>query len=70
MSMKLYHGSNQIVEKPQIIAAVRGLDYIYNSNVFSDLDDEETKIWHYSNETLYDLLKQEKTNGKADYPDV
>jgi hypothetical protein len=31
---------------------------------------KETKIWHYSNETLYDLLKQEKTSGKADYPDV
>ena len=27
MSMKLYHGSNQVVEKPQIIAAVRGLDF-------------------------------------------
>jgi len=27
MSMKLYHGSNQAVEKPQIIAAVRGLDF-------------------------------------------
>ncbi|MCL2284686.1 MAG: hypothetical protein FWC26_15330 [Fibromonadales bacterium] len=48
----------------------KSLNYIYNSNVFSDLDDEETKIWHYSDETLYDLLKQEKTSGKADYPDV
>jgi hypothetical protein len=25
--MKLYHGSNQAVEKPQIIATVRGLDF-------------------------------------------
>jgi len=25
--MKLYHGSNQIVEKPQLLTAVRGLDF-------------------------------------------
>jgi hypothetical protein len=26
--MKLYHESNQAVEKPQIIATVRGLDFV------------------------------------------
>ena len=25
--MKLYHGSNQVVEEPQIVASVRGLDF-------------------------------------------
>jgi len=46
------------------------LNFIYNSQVFSDLDDEETKIWHYSTETLYDLMQQAKTSYKVDYPDV
>jgi len=63
-------GVAKLLEQRDKMNFHNSLDYIYNSNVFSDLDDEETKIWHYSNETLYDLLKQEKTSGKADYPDV
>jgi hypothetical protein len=63
-------GLAKLLEQRDKMNFHNSLDYIYNSKVFFDLDDEETKIWHYSNETLYDLLKQEKTSGKADYPDV
>jgi hypothetical protein len=43
---------------------------LYNSQLFEDLDDEKTKIWHFSDILLYDLLQQELTTGKIEYPDV
>ncbi|MCL2844957.1 MAG: hypothetical protein FWE23_05855 [Chitinivibrionia bacterium] len=46
------------------------LAFIYNSQVFATLEDESTKIWHYSEILLFDLLMQEKATGKVDYPDV
>ena len=46
------------------------LKLIYNSQLFADLEDEKTKIWHYSEILLFDLLMQEKTKGKAEYPNV
>jgi len=44
------------------------LRFIYNSAVYTDLADEETKVWHYSELMLYDLLIQEKTTGRVEYP--
>jgi len=46
------------------------LGFIYNSQLFSDLEDEKTKIWHYSEILLFDLLMQEKKTGKVVYPDA
>jgi len=63
-------GLVKLLEQRDNLDFHNSLNFIYNSQVFSDLDDEETKIWHYSTETLYDLMQQEKTSGKADYPDV
>lgn len=33
---------------------------LYSSELYRDLENEETKVWQFSTETLYSLYKQEK----------
>lgn len=58
-----------IVEKEGIAedAAIRML---YSSKLFAALEQEDTKVWHYSTPMLYDLLKQEISTGELRFPDV
>ncbi len=42
---------------------------LYNSQLYDELEKEETKVWQYSNEKLYDLYKNEKANGKLELPE-
>ena len=39
-------------------------ELLYNSHLYSKLEDEETKLWHLSPLTLFDLLNEEITTGK------
>lgn len=41
----------------------------YFSKLYQDLENEETKVWQYSTETLYSLYQQEKKNGMIEYPE-
>ena len=43
---------------------------LYNSAVYAMLEQEDTKLWHYSTEMLYALLEQEKNGGTLTFPDV
>lgn len=43
---------------------------LYNSELYAILEQEDTKVWHYSTHMLYSLLKQEETTGKIEFPDV
>lgn len=58
-----------ITEKEHISeeAAIRML---YSSKLFAALEQEDTKVWHYSTPMLYDLLKQEISTGELHFPDV
>lgn len=46
--------------------AIRNL---YSSELYQDLENEETKVWQFSTETLYSLYRQEKRYGKIEYPE-
>ena len=41
---------------------------LYNSQLYCALDDEETKVWHYSTEMLFFLFEKEITTGKLEFP--
>ena len=41
----------------------------YNSELYVMLENEESKLWHLSAETLYDLLEQELKTGEIVYPE-
>ena len=40
----------------------------YTSKLYSKLEQEDTKLWHLSAETLYALLDEELTTGKITFP--
>lgn len=47
-------------------AAIRSL---YASHLYACLEDEETKLWQYSADKLFDLYRQETETGRIDLPE-
>ena len=43
---------------------------LFNSELYAILEQEDTKVWHYSTHMLYSLLEQEEKTGKIEFPDV
>lgn len=41
----------------------------YGSKVYSLLEDEETKIWHFSPLTLFNMYDEEKRTGTFEFPE-
>jgi hypothetical protein len=44
-------------------------DLLYNSDLYEMLEKEESKLWHLSVQTLYELLDEEISTGKITYPE-
>jgi len=42
---------------------------LYSSKLYEQLDREETKLWHLSVPTLYDMFKEEQDTGIITYPE-
>ena len=40
---------------------------LYSSKLYEKLDREETKLWHLSVPTLYEMFKEEQKTGKITY---
>jgi len=57
-----------IIEHEQL-EFVMALQFLYESKLYSALLDESTKIWHLSNEKLFEMLKIEKQTNELKYPD-
>lgn len=45
------------------------LKNFYNSEVYALLEDENTKMWHYSALTLFKMYESECKTGKIDFPE-
>ena len=63
---------------PQVIDLIvknYGLDEIsatkafYESKLYSVLEEEDTKVWHFSPLTLFCLFDEEKRTGKITFPE-
>ena len=58
----------------KLIIGRRNVDYkdavrlYYTSKLYSKLEQEDTKLWHLSAETLYALLDEELTTGRITFP--
>jgi len=44
-------------------------DVLYNSRLYSELEDEKTKLWRLGYPLLYDMLEEELTTGEITYPE-
>jgi hypothetical protein len=41
----------------------------YQSRLYQELSDEESKLWHYSPMTLYTMYQDELLTGSYNYPE-
>lgn len=41
----------------------------YSSRVYSVLEDESTKLWHFSALTLFNMFDEEKRTGRFEWPE-
>lgn len=54
----------------QNIGEEEALQQLYASVLYSELEKEDTKLWHYSTPMLYQLFIQGERMGRLEYPDV
>ncbi|MDR1217726.1 MAG: hypothetical protein LBJ99_03960 [Oscillospiraceae bacterium] len=59
---------NAIIEDREV-AEKDAFTLLYSSKLYEQLDREETKLWHLSVPTLYDMFKEEQDTGKITYPE-
>ena len=53
----------------QDILEKEALTLLYRSELYSQMEREETKLWHLSVPTLYELWLQEQQEGTITYPE-
>lgn len=59
-----------MISEKQGVSENDALTLLYSSKLYELLEQEETKIWHYSTETLYALFEDELKTGNIVFPDV
>lgn len=57
-----------IIEK-QSLTEKEALTQLYASELYRQLEREETKLWHLSIPTLYEMWLEEKESGHITYPE-
>jgi len=63
---------------PQIIGSIiekscideeKATEVFYTSELYSQLEDEETKLWHLSPLALFEMFCEEQETGMINYPE-
>ena len=47
----------------------KAVSFFYQSELYKELSDEKSKLWHYSPLTLYTMYQDELLTGSYDYPE-
>ena len=45
------------------------ISLLYNSKLYDLLNDEESKVWHYSTDKLFQLFEEELNSGSITLPE-
>ena len=59
----------QLIMDTKGITNVEASKLFYNSDVYAMLEKEESKLWHLSPLTLYELFEEEQATGSVNYPE-
>ena len=62
-------GILDLLMKERVISLDEASDILYRSQLYSSLEDEQTKMWRLGYPLLYDLLIEELTTGKITFPE-
>ena len=59
----------ELISKHEGIDEIEALNKFYNSKTYHLLSIEDTKIWHYSPLTIYNMWKSEFETGEIIFPE-
>lgn len=59
----------KMIMEQQTVNEQDAFTILYSSELYRQLDREETKLWHLSIPTLYGMLNEEQETGKITYPE-
>ena len=59
----------KIIEQKKITED-EAFSQLYNSELYSSLEEEETKVWYYSADKLFMLFDEEISTGKLELPEI
>ncbi|GBR72454.1 hypothetical protein HP1_124 [Candidatus Termititenax spirochaetophilus] len=59
----------EIIAKEHHVDAVKAAENFYRSKVYGILEQEETKLWHLSALTLFNMYDEEVKTGKFTFPE-
>jgi uncharacterized protein YqcC (DUF446 family) len=59
----------QLLTEKKRLGNSEAIKVFYHSEIYDMLSQEETKLWHLSALTLYNLLEEELTTGHINYPE-
>ena len=51
------------------ISEDKAIEMLYATGLYASLENEDTKVWQYSTEMLYELYQSEKATGKLELPE-
>ncbi len=51
------------------IGEIEASDKFYRSKVYEKLEQEDTKLWHLSPLTLYNMFEEEQRTGEITFPE-
>jgi hypothetical protein len=60
--------TKKIIEETHV-GENEAFEKLYNSELYAALENEATKVWHYSVPKLFDLYQNEISTGKLELPD-
>ena len=59
----------QLIGENDAMNEIAASDSFYRSKVYALLEQEETKLWHFSPLTLYNMCAEEQRNGAFELPE-
>ena len=48
---------------------IEAIETFYQSKVYEKMEQEDTKLWHFSPLTLYNMYEEEQKTGKLIFPE-
>jgi len=59
----------QLIIENRNLTNIDATNVFYSSELYAMLENEESKLWHLSPLTLYELLEEELNTGIINYPE-
>ena len=59
----------KLIVENNSIGEIEASDKFYRSKVYEKLEQEDTKLWHLSPLTLYNMFDEEQKTGKITFPE-